>query len=1125
VDNGSTSSCIDQDFVKAKEISVKELAHPIPVYNADGSPNSGGLIKEYAEFKMDIGGHSERIVLAVTNLGKMDLVLGMDWLHLHNPLIDWTKGSLSLNRCPPSCNHPAPPSHDTSASSSQPIHTRSTIATELAIKELDKNAPPKTFEELVPSAYHDYRDIFDKAGFDKLPDHQPWDHAIDLEPDAPKSLPGRIYSLTREEEKEQDAFLDEHLTTGRIRPSKSPIASPFFFRKKKDGRLRPIQDYRRLNNITIKNKYPIPLIQSCIDKLKRMLWFTKLDVRWGFNNVRIKEGDEWKAAFITSRGLFEPTVMFFGLCNSPATFQSMMDHILRDEVHENFAIVYLDDILIFSKDLTTHRQQVRRVLEKLRQHHLSLKAEKCSFERNEVEYVGVIVGNGQVRMDPVKIRGIADWPIPPTRQKLQSFLGFCNFYRRFVKDYSLIARPLHDLTKKDVKYQWTAKQQKAFEDLKGEITRNAVLLIPVDDAPFKVEADASDYAVGAVLSQRVENKWRPVAFLSKSLGEAERNYPIYDKEMLAIMTALTEWRHYLLGAPHTVEVHSDHNNLQYFRQPQKINRRQARWVTELADYDIKIHHCPGRLNAKADALSRRDGHNRGEHDNENITVLPNDIVIVGRLQLLDDSWFTRKIEVANEGGRLEVIRDHHDTAAAGHPGRDKTYELVSRHYFWPGMRGDIERYVAGCDRCQRTKAKRQKASAPLHPNEIPSAPWEIISVDLIGPLPQSQGYDTILVVVDRFTKMTHLVPTNKELSSLGTAKIFRDHVFRHHGLPKKVISDRGTQFVSKFMKALYKLIGITGNPSTAYHPQTDGQTERINQEVEQYLRLFVNHRQDDWADWLACAEFAYNNHQQSATTFSPFFLNYGHHPSDIPHLTNTDSRAPAVSEFVSRMQNVRQQAKVALEKAAETMKRYYDRSKRESQNYKPGALVFLEGTNLTTDRPTKKLGDKRYGPFKVLQQIGRSSYKLALPRSWSKVHPVFNEILLTPYRPPVHGQQPPIARPPPILIDDTTEYEVEEIVDSRVRRGRLQYCVKWKGYPYEERTWEPVSNLEHAKNAISDFHKNHPSAPRPINTRLLRFIPMHQFTDPPRPPPSCPLWEDGKVMAPERHETFSQLAD
>ncbi len=390
-------------------------------------------------------------------------------------------------------------------------------------------------------------------------------------PQRKSTLDCKVYPLNQNEQEQLDKFLDENLDSGRIRPSKSPFASPFFFVKKKDGSLRPIQDYRKLNEMTIKNQYPLPLISELIDKLRGARYFTKLDIRWGYNNVRIKKGDEEKAAFRTNRGLFEPTVMFFGLTNSPATFQWMMNNIFHDLIGEGKVTIYLDDILIFSKDLKEHRELAQRVLQRLQENKLFLKAKKCEFEVLETEYLGVIISENSIHMDPVKIAGIAEWPTPTKKRELQSFLGFTNFYRKFIKNYSKVVKVLTTLTG-NAEWKWGTAQDQAFAELKRRMAEDVILAIPNETDPFMVEADTSKGAVSMVLSQKQNGKWHPVAFMSKSLSATERNYEIYDKELLAIMLALDEWRHYLMGTAVDVEIWTDHQNLQYFQKPQKLNR-------------------------------------------------------------------------------------------------------------------------------------------------------------------------------------------------------------------------------------------------------------------------------------------------------------------------------------------------------------------------------------------------------------------------------------------------------------------------------------------------------------------------------------------------------------------------
>ena len=396
-----------------------------------------------------------------------------------------------------------------------------------------------------------------------MPPRRIWDHAIELIPGS-KPTDCKLYPLNRQEQEQLDAFLKENLETGRIQSSKSPMASPFFFVKKKDGSLRPVQDYWKLNEMTVKNKYPLPLISELIDQLSGSRIFSKMDIRWGYNNIRIKEGDEWKAAFRTNRGLFEPLVMFFGLTNSPATFQTMMNDIFRKEIAEGWVVIYMDDIVVHSKDIHEHRKHVSRILHVLRENKLSLKPEKCWFDKEEIEFLGIIVSKDSVKMDPAKVQAIIEWPTPKCKKEVQQFLGFINFYQRFCEGHAKIAKPLTKLTG-NLKWHWGPEQREAFKRLKEKIAYEVTLAIPNQKGQFRMETDASDFAVATILSQiQDDNVWRPVAFFSKAMNPAERNYEIYDKEMLAIIKAFEEWSHYLKGAQETIEVLTDHQNLTYF---------------------------------------------------------------------------------------------------------------------------------------------------------------------------------------------------------------------------------------------------------------------------------------------------------------------------------------------------------------------------------------------------------------------------------------------------------------------------------------------------------------------------------------------------------------------------------
>ncbi len=445
----------------------------------------------------------------------------------------------------------------------QDSHLQATTSIELAIK-----AQLYTKKAEVPTPYQKFGKIFSKEESKRYPPKQAWDHAIEFKKDAPDVVDCKVYPMNQIEDQAVQEFIKNELEKGYIHVSKSPYTSSFFFIKKKDSKLRLVQDYRKINALTVHNQYPLPLITNLIHDLSNAHIYTKLDVRWGYNNVCIQEGDEPKAAFKTQYGLFEPTVMYFGLTNSPATFQTMMNYIYHDVIlkHEPLGMmirIYMDDISIATcTTMDDHIAVVTDVLTVAREHDLYFKLEKCTFHAPSMDYLGVILEKGVTHMDPVKIVGVDTWPIPKNAMEVQKILGFLNFYCLFIQGFAQIARPLHKLTCKDEEWHWGQEEQDAFDTLKGRVTAEPVLAhATLDD----LEVDASGYVVGAVLLQQKEdNKKHPIGYYSATLNKAQRNYDIYDLELLAIVMALQHWRLLLAGSPHKIIIYSDHLNLQYW---------------------------------------------------------------------------------------------------------------------------------------------------------------------------------------------------------------------------------------------------------------------------------------------------------------------------------------------------------------------------------------------------------------------------------------------------------------------------------------------------------------------------------------------------------------------------------
>ena len=547
IDSGATGLFIDKEFVQKMGLKTYKKKHSIALTLFDGSRAADLTHQVFLELHLD--GVVQKIALDVTTLSHYAVVLGLPWLKAYNPHIDWQNEVIEI-----------------------------TEQGELALEAIETS---ESVEEMVPPELHEYLDVFSEQEARELPPHRPWDMKIDLVPGAQTDHRVGLYALNEEQLAAQKEWIDEHLEKGFIQKSKSPMTTSTFFVKKKDDagkqtKMRIVVDFRHLNNMTIKDRYPIPLIGNLTDQLSKAKFFTKMDLRYGYHLVRIADGDEWKTSFSTRHGQFEYKVMPLGLCNAPAVFQRMMNTIFYDMLDLG-VIIYLDDILIYGETEEEVTRLTLEVLKRLREHKLYVKPGKCRFKVQRVEFLGVIVTPGTIEMDPGKLDAIKEWPVPTKVKEMQSFLGFCNFYRRFIPQYSELSRPLHGLTRKETKWVWTERHAIAYQAVKDQFKVGTVLTHPDPQKPFFVECDSSVYAIGGELYQLdAEGIRRPVAFFSKSMQPAERNYDVHDRELLAIIRTFQQWRHYLEGARHTVTLVSDHKNLEIFRTTKTLTPRQAR---------------------------------------------------------------------------------------------------------------------------------------------------------------------------------------------------------------------------------------------------------------------------------------------------------------------------------------------------------------------------------------------------------------------------------------------------------------------------------------------------------------------------------------------------------------------
>src|SRR5947209_6612539 len=516
-----------------------------------------------------------------------------------------------------------------------------------------------------------------------------------------------------------------------------------------------------------------------------------------------------------------------------------------------------------------------------------------------------------VSMDPTKVSTIKDYQAPRDVKGVWRFLGMANFYRRFIPEFAGIAKPLTDLTKKDHTFQWGVAEQRAFDTLKHTFVTAPVLAYPDPHSPLRVETDASAFAIGAALSMKcTDGEWRPCAYYSHALSGSELNWSVYDKELYAILKAFEQWRHWLLPAQHCIEVWCDHQNLAFYRRPQTLTQKQARWYTTLQEYSFEVIPKPGSANAQADALSRRDELLGEEGIAEPVVMLPMRSELSGpeppkpshvRRVMIDTEfaarvraeaeneqppgWFDRVPEGWKTGSRLyvptklrvDLMTQMHDHPAGGHFGTDKTHKRILEYYTWPGSRKDVKAFVQRCSVCAQTKHSTRRPAGSPTPLTPAKAPWQDVTVDLVTDLPEDKGYTGVCTVVDRFSKEIVLFPTTKHVTALDLAQGFRDHVWKRHGTPQSVLSDRGPQFASSFTQALCKLLGIRSIMSATYPPQTYGQTERTQQTWQRYLRAYVG-EDKQWVDSLSTLEFAYNSSFHRAVGQPPFHVTRTYRP-------------------------------------------------------------------------------------------------------------------------------------------------------------------------------------------------------------------------------------------------------
>ncbi|KAL0559480.1 hypothetical protein IC582_004091 [Cucumis melo] len=1102
-DSGSSHSFISSAFVSHARLEVEPLHHVLSVSTPSGECM---LSKEKVKAcQIEIAGHVIEVTLIVLDMLDFDVILGMDWLAVNHASIDCSRKEVTFN--PPSMasfkfkggGSKSLPQVISAIRASKLLSqgTWGILASVVDTREADVSL---SSEPVV----RDYPDVFPEE-LPGLPPHREVEFAIELEPGT-VPISRAPYRMAPAELKELKVQLQELLDKGFIRPSVSPWGAPVLFVKKKDGSMRLCIDYRELNKVTVKNRYPLPRIDDLFDQLQGATVFSKIDLRSGYHQLRIKDEDVPKTAFRSRYGHYEFIVMSFGLTNAPAVFMDLMNRVFR-EFLDTFVIVFIDDILIYSKTEAEHEEHLRMVLQTLRDNKLYAKFSKCEFWLKQVSFLGHVVSKDGVSVDPAKIEAVTGWTRPSTVSEVRSFLGLAGYYRRFVENFSRIATPLTQLTRKGAPFVWSKACEDSFQTLKQKLVTAPVLTVPDGSGSFVIYSDASKKGLGCVLMQQ----GKVVAYASRQLKSHEQNYPTHDLELAAVVFALKIWRHYLYGEK--IQIFTDHKSLKYFFTQKELNMRQRRWLELVKDYDCEILYHPGKANVVADALSRKVSHSAAlitrqaplHRDLERaeiavsvgavtmqlaqLTVQPtlrqkiidaqsNDPYLVEKRGLAEAGQ-TAEFSLSSDGGLLferrlcvpsdsavktELLSEAHSSPFSMHPGSTKMYQDLKRVYWWRNMKREVAEFVSKCLVCQQVKAPRQKPAGLLQPLSIPEWKWENVSMDFITGLPRTlRGFTMIWVVVDRLTKSAHFVPGKSTYTASKWAQLYMSEIVRLHGVPVSIVSDRDARFTSKFWKGLQTAMGTRLDFSTAFHPQTDGQTERLNQVLEDMLRACALEFPGSWDSHLHLMEFAYNNSYQATIGMAPFEALYGKCCRSPVCWDEVGEQRLMGPELVQSTNEAIQKIRSRMHTAQSRQKSYAD-VRRKDLEFEIGDKVFLKVApmrGVVRFERRGKLSPRFVGPFEILERIGPVAYRLALPPSLSTVHDVFHVSMLRKYVPdPSH-----VVDYEPLEIDENLSY-VEQPVEVLARevktlRNKEIPLVKvlWRNHRVEEATWEREDDM------------------------------------------------------------------
>lgn len=832
----------------------------------------------------------------------------------------------------------------------------------------------------------------------------------------------RYYPVSPAMMKHIDAELRDMLEKGIVEPSTSPWSSPIVMVPKKDGSWRFCVDYRKLNSVTTRDAYPLPYVSNILDKLRDARYLSSLDIKSAYFQVPLEESSKEKTAFtVPSRGLYQFKRLPFGLHNAPATWQRLIDRVLGMDL-EPYLFVYLDDVIIVTQNFEKHIEVLTEVFSRLSSAGLTLNREKCQFCRTELRYLGYVVDQNGLHVDPEKINAILRIPTPGKVTEVRSIVGTASWYRRFIPNFSSIVAPLTELTKKNVKFHWSDRQEEAFRSIKEHLVSAPVLSCPDFSLPFIVQTDASGFGLGAILSQKHPEGEKVICYLSRSLTKCERQYSTTERECLAVVWAIEKLRPYIEGSHFTVV--TDHWSLKWLANLKEPNGRLARWSVKLQQYDFDVIHRKGAEHNGPDMLSRSvpmvdflqlcniacDDKHPKEDSVENLVIdnwyrdmiskvnqnpikFPSWRVVGSTLYKHNKLGTFPSLSVENDywkrvipkSERSRILQKCHDDPSAGHCGILKTFYRVGQKFYWPKLKSDIARYVRKCSICGRCKPEQRKPAGLMQPHQVASKPFEIITCDLIGPLPRStRGFKFILVIVDSFSKLTLAIPLRNSTAPM-VCKAIEDQWLLMFGQPRRFICDNGVQFRSKEFRNLMASYGVQISFTANYHAQANP-TERANKTLGTMIRCYITNGHRDWDRHLSKLACAMRTQVHESTKHSPYFIVFGYDMPDNFELRDNDfesmgtpvnSNKNVFKDRVEAFKKLHAEVRKNLEKSALRNKRIYDLRRRDV-SYNVGDKVLRRNFVLSDASKfiSAKLANKYVGPFVIKKRVSPWTYEL-----------------------------------------------------------------------------------------------------------------------------------------------------